>query len=114
MNLYPSITKVFRKEPLNLLDLLVQFFGGHVFLHLTTQLEEFEESCCVEEVVPCLPKHERQLLIVVCHCFRHRTLLRHVHQTVDVLNGLVGFLNQNGTGIILLHISMYCHFRQTG
>lgn len=41
-----------------------------------------------------LPEDESQLLVVVGHGLRHGRLLGQVHETVDVLDGLVGFLPQ--------------------
>ncbi len=54
----------------------------------------FEDRSSVEEIVSALPENKGELLVVVGHHLRLEHLLRQRHETVDVLDGLVGLLPQ--------------------
>jgi hypothetical protein len=60
----------------------------------------------VEEIVSSLPEDKSQLLVVIGHSLRHRRLLCQVHETVNVLNGLVSLLPQ-------LHLDSRVKLNQT-
>lgn len=73
-------------------DLPLSLIRSYVLLHVLRQLEEFEEGCGMEQIVSGLPENHGEFLIVVGHGFWYWRLLRQVHQTVNVLDSLVGFL----------------------
>ena len=53
-----------------------------------------EDGGSVEKIVSALPEDESELLVVVGHHLRLEDLLGQGHETVDVLDGLVGLLPQ--------------------
>lgn len=71
---------------------LGQLLARDALLHLPGQLEVLEHGGGVEQVVAALPEDERQLLVVVGHHLGLEGLLGQRHESVDVLDCLVGLL----------------------
>jgi hypothetical protein len=55
-------------------------------------MEQTMPGTCMEQMIPGLPEHHAQLLIIVSHKGGLGRLLRQRDQSIDVFNSLEGFL----------------------